>query len=254
MKKKCSVIILQTAYPPYKMPYSKHIPESNLILGLEDSLNYSKKLSFKKSPDEDMFPSQHTIGNYSKQMYVNLYILSDDEIKEGDWVIKNGHTTIYQIEKDSRIDNCKKIIATTDKSLSLVCTCGATKVVNTGLCPKCHLFTNIPLLPQPSQSFIKKYITEYNKGNIITDVMVEYDEWHEEDTSRDYIPGKGQPAIKFTRLKVNKNNEITITRVKDSWSRDEVIYLCGKAFFQGKNNYLQNEKAKNFDKWIEENL
>jgi hypothetical protein len=184
----------------------------------------------------------------------HLYILSDDEIKEGDWVIKNGHTTVYRIEKDSRIDNCKKILASTDKSLSLVCTCGATKVVNTGLCSECHLFTNIPLLPQPSQAFIEKYITEYNKGNIITDVMVEYDEWYEEDTSRNYIPGKGQPAIKFTQLKVDKNNKITITRIKDSWSRDEVIYLCGKAFFQGKNNYLQNEKAKNFDKWIEENL
>ena len=29
-------------------------------------------------------------------------------------------------------------------------------------------------LPQPSEQFIQKYIEEYNKGNIIEDVLVEY--------------------------------------------------------------------------------
>ena len=82
MLKKCKVVMLPTATEPYKMPYNKHIPESNLILGLQESLNYSKTLGFKKSPDESKFHSLHSIGNYSKQMYQHLYITSDDEIKE----------------------------------------------------------------------------------------------------------------------------------------------------------------------------
>ena len=84
----------------------------------------------------------------------HLYIISDDEIKEnnthfynphsGQLHISGNHTDYIAINKNG----CKKIIATTDVSLGL---------------------------PQPSQQFIEKYIEEYNKDNIITDVLVEYE-------------------------------------------------------------------------------
>ena len=91
----------------------------------------------------------------------NLYIISDDEIKEGDWFY-NIHSKIvgraeFNFGKD---ELAKKIIATTNSSLWR---------------PSHKSASDVILLPQPSQQFIEKYIEEYNKGNIITDILVEYE-------------------------------------------------------------------------------
>ena len=105
----------------------------------------------------------------STVQFWNLYIISDDEIKEnnthfynpysGQLHISGNHTDYEAINKNG----CKKIIATTDTSL---------KIDNPNYdIGKLAYIT----LPQPSQQFIQKYIEEYNKGNIITDVLVEYD-------------------------------------------------------------------------------
>jgi hypothetical protein len=57
----------------------------------------------------DEFPSQHPT-NIAK----NIYITSDEEIKEGDWHFKNDK----MVTKSHIIDNtCKKIILTTDQDL-----------------------------------------------------------------------------------------------------------------------------------------
>jgi hypothetical protein len=57
----------------------------------------------------DEFPSQHPT-NIAK----NIYITSDEEIKEGDWHFKNDK----MVTKSHIIDNtCKKIILTTDQEL-----------------------------------------------------------------------------------------------------------------------------------------
>ena len=91
----------------------------------------------------------------------HLYIISDDEIKEGDWFVNIRKNTIHLCngvnnnicsgqnhgEYHGKFE-CKKIISTTDKSLEL---------------------------PQPPQQFIEEYIEEYNQENIITDVLVEYE-------------------------------------------------------------------------------
>lgn len=131
-------------------------------------------------------------GNYQPQ---DLYILSLDEfeiIKDGDWVIPNDYNnSVWQFKQDpcplpfwGCADNCKKVIATTDKALKL---------------------------PEPSSGFIKKYIEKYNSGNPIVDIMVEYvDNGYEELMGYDYT---GQPFWKWKErieLYVDKNNNITI--------------------------------------------
>ena len=99
----------------------------------------------------------------------NLYIISDDKITSkkllntNDYYYIRNHYNEWYIGKfngvsfdfinndgnfDSNLFVCKKIIATTNASLDL---------------------------PQPSKQFIEKYIEEYNKGNVITDVLVEYE-------------------------------------------------------------------------------
>lgn len=86
----------------------------------------------------------------------HLYIISDDEIKKGDWVIeyqpKDNLGELHQIHNEYVLSPNiqKKVIATTDTTLEL---------------------------PRLSQQFIEEYIEEYNKGQQITECLVEYEEY-----------------------------------------------------------------------------
>ena len=252
MDKRAKVVMLPTAKEPYEMPYDKTIPKSNLILGLQESLNYSKTLGFAKSPDEDRFPSLHSIGNYSKQMYQHLYITSNDEIKEGDWyddsygnirqaiTIKTEYSiaykkmviNVYYGENINSYHNLheqmRKIIATTDSSLAYYLPEDINKVGAE------HS------LPQPSQSFITEFVEEYNKGNIITDVMVEYEEAFEHYKS----------TTEWELPKISKDNTITIRRVKDTIQVGEELY----SIMQQYHDYCVWKEYITPMKWIEENL
>lgn len=169
----------------------------------------------------------------------HLYIISDEEIKKGNWCINDNHDTLYQSDWNvNETTNWSKVIATTDISL----------IFNHKEFP-----VTVPLLPSPSQSFIDKYISEYNKGNIIIDVMVEYeDRLHYENTIY-----KDSNKLE---LKVSKDNTITIKRIKDSWSREEVksLVIDGMRFMNSyiiNHDTLHGQVAKQVaNNWIEENL
>lgn len=150
----------------------------------------------------------------SDESYQHLYITSDEEIKKGDKELEKGE--IYY----DAIDNCLrkygtgniisihiyKIIATTDESLKF-----GEDVPG---------IIRYKSLPQPTQSFIDKYITEYNKGNIITDIMVEYH--YKESFCNGCTKDCIENGCKVPSLKVNpQNNTIIIKKVKDSWTYDE---------------------------------
>jgi len=108
-------------------------------------------------------------GNYNQRLYgldknplyQHLYILSDDEIKEGNWYLwYNGkewslrqYSGAFNLPGSTK-DSGKKIVATTDKSL--------------GNQRENH-FDVIPL-PQLPESFIQAYIKAYNEGKPITEV------------------------------------------------------------------------------------
>lgn len=185
----------------------------------------------------------------------HLYIVSDEEIKEGDWFLSplylnNGilQYTFKATAKGNLLKNLKKIIATTD--LPLISD---------------KFSSALPIyLPQPSQSFIDKYITEYNKGNIITDIMVEYEGYECEnghymkENTRCVYP-HCHKVCNIPQLKINpKDNTITIKRIKDSWTREEVKQLCWKAYTA--NMGAMNISAINetlippFNKWIDLHL
>jgi hypothetical protein len=180
-----------------------------------------------------------------------IYITSDDEIKEGDWClffwdggqIGSDKPQQYQPDKGHILNKgLRKIIATTDRSL---------EIISKGINP---VFEK---LPQPSQSFIEKYVEEYNKGNVITDVLVEYAPVYKNKLGAitiDYTSGEYQKhwgEIVDYQLKINsKDSTITIKKVKDSWNREEVRELCRLAY----NLPSQDVGPFGFDKWIEENL
>lgn len=180
-----------------------------------------------------------TSGENFNKVPQHLYITSDEEIKEGDWFICNqAMQQCVEVRKDNnypyKIINKfngeiqyhskhwkGKIIATTDKSLEL---------------------------PQPSQQFIEKYIEEYNRGNVITDVLVEY-----EANSKNII----KYGARGKHIKVNpKDNTITIEKVKNSWTKEEHSKsLSDLGRDLSKHFNLPFEDSFKFTmKWIEENL
>ena len=55
--------------------------------------------------------------NYENHNGVNIYITSDEEIKEGDWYYYFGYIVKYNSDENTLTPNCKKIILTTDQDL-----------------------------------------------------------------------------------------------------------------------------------------
>lgn len=161
----------------------------------------------------------------------HLYVISDEEIKEGDWFYYKhfGEDIIDKTNENTDLVNLnnpdkyfKKIIASTDKSLEL---------------------------PQIPQQFIEQYIESYNKNNNIDKVMVEYE--------NGYIDNR--PVSKGI-LKVNPDNTINIKlKQKDIYSKEEVIKILHDFATSDELNHIidgyyygvQEDVTKN---WIKKNL
>jgi hypothetical protein len=165
----------------------------------------------------------------------HLYFISDKKIREGD-------TFIYSYDNNnSYLLTCliiTDLIIISQERFNV----GDISDWNKKYCKKVIASTNPSLnLPKPLQSFINKYITEYNKGNIIEEVMIEYEEYHglnqsiaeiyavsESDNGNDYNKSfnfKLDSLGREYKIKVDKQNTITIKPIKSSWNRDEVIKL-----------------------------
>jgi hypothetical protein len=197
----------------------------------------------------------HTSTTATGVIYQHLYFLSDEEIKEGDWcyipfsneVLKVGkgayEVSLKTLEENK---NAKKIIATTDSSLVHPNCCVAKEDI-TKMNEGCRE-RNRCLLPQPSQDFIKVFVEEYNKGNVIEWVDVEYEEIYQTYFEND----KFHKNPTKLQLKVNSKNEITIRKIKDSWNRDEVIELIKKFDTDSEIGHFNGPFTRN--KWISENL
>jgi hypothetical protein len=101
----------------------------------------------------------------------HLYFTSDEEIKEGDWVIFDHIKIPQQIKrhfKTAKEEGARKIIATTDKSLKF--NHKVDMIENDGY-PIYHIKNNG--IPQIPESFIKAYVEANGE---IDEVMVEYEE------------------------------------------------------------------------------
>lgn len=238
----------------------------------ENCLLYgSNRLRFHKG-----YFTQEFLKSCNTKSY-HLYILSDEKIKEGDLVYRCNSKDIFKVDsflihliERGSTEICKKIIATTDKSLS----------------PRIHKGETVDesypkefregILSQPSQSFINKFIEQYDKGNVITEVIVEYekvcancgkhlrahrfgtcpDKLHLEKTT--LVDTYGESVNADYALKIDpKDNTISIRKIKDSWNREEVKTLLNsliKADFLDFTNEYGITGWKAFDKWIEENL
>ena len=209
-----------------------------------------QKRSLAKVIKEGINPIGSTV------QFWNLYTISDDEIKENDWYYDNVVLQIRQWKSFMIYNKLqhKKVIATTDESLYYK---------DTSKNPKQYMGSYISMslgenLPQPSQQFIQKYIEEYNKGNVITDVLVEYELVSNEEYFLNTINPDDDVLYFDENLKINhKDNTITIKKVKDSYTREEVIEFGNKVKEYCKDVWKTDSLHRVFfewDKWVKENL
>jgi len=206
----------------------------------------------------------------------HLYFTSNDEKpKVGDYCYDKILNIVFQTDKYTdfeyinQTDNVKKIISTTDTSLKIE----SEYKIRSGR--NVEIYPIERILPQPSPQFVSKFIEEYNRKNIITEVMVDYVDNGEEDWIGDDYNGEPFWNEKI-ELKVDSNNHITITKCKptllelcreDNDLREEVIQLIKSLKnipiivenqLSGKRISSRNWEFDNtdnwFDKWIEKNL
>lgn len=217
MKKKCKIIMLST-----------NITSNTEVLHIESG---GRMIRFNSS----ISPT----SNY------HLYIISDDEIKEGDIILTKDYG-VWEFRKApcplpywGNTDGCKKIIASTDK---LIVGWDYRNDVPNGN----DYNEFIPGIPE---EFIRLYIEKYNSGHPIEEVEVEYD-----------INGLlGGPVDKYRKdgYFVNRKDNticISIQSTKDSYTREEVEVLMRKTWRIACSDTDKALLPELEDKFIEETL
>jgi hypothetical protein len=188
------------------------------------------------------------LGNIYQPQH--LYITTDEDIKEGDWIYETDLNTINQAGKNYKPnDNDRKIIATTDPKIYF-------NDIGEGV------IESYGKLPQIPQSFIE----EYCKAGGIDRVMVEcIDEWF-------LTNGKPIPDVMRESMERNlrKNSlakwNIVYTPKTDSNNCiiihpvEENIYNVNRQVFLklvhdvGDSLSQKDSIGFNLDEWIKENL
>ena len=174
--------------------------KSNIVLGKRNTLYNTKDIANVE------FNNVLSPNNW---IYQYLYFLSDEKIKKDDWYIDDSNSIRQAITSDEdyweRRKGDKKIIATNNPYLKIKEILDEEDVI-------------YHFLPQPSQQFIQKFVEEYNKGNIITNVLVEY-----EYLLDDMV------VLPYWKLKVNaKDNTITIKKLKEVYTKEELCQILEK--------------------------
>lgn len=134
----------------------------------------------------------------------HIYILSDEKKNEGDWCINIGGSIRdsfpFKISKEFiEISNIKKIILTTDTSISIRYDERFTDITLNGVSIN-HEF------PKPSNDFIENYISTYDETNNLRKVLI--------------VDGD---------IKI-------VNELKNNWTLDEVLTLCIRARDKGERD------------------
>jgi len=200
----------------------------------------------------------------------HLYILSDETADEGDYVVVGGKGVRQVVKTDTKDPSkwvvtgessavlsfvyrgaCKKIIATTDKSLGIKYDKNP-EFYGSGMFNKKLLFPQIP------ESFIQAYIKAYNEGKPITEVDLEMiTEYPDAESSIHSVNGK-------MIIKTRDDGSVIIHQSK-TYSRDDVIdklilfvETCDVEAQIVHYNVLNSKTTLyenlGFQGWIEENL
>lgn len=209
MKKKCNVVLIATD------------KAENALLKGTRNINYH----------HGYLTQDYLLNELNRKSY-HLYITSNDEIKEGDWIY---HRIKGVFKYSNDIDTIKskitlfKIIATTDTELH------KDRVAKIGL------------------PFIEKYISEYNKGNQIKEIDVEFEQGYE--GLLDFIPY--YDSINIDKLilkpKLRSDGTIIIHKIQEVFTKEDMknAYNAGASKLE---KYLKKEVDNlHFETWFEQN-
>ena len=176
------------------------------------------------------------VGSGIRTDIQHLYVISDDEIQIGDWCYsKRNIIGKFGSFENSYEDECKKVIATTDP-----------KIINDFSTPETLFVPSIP------QSFIEEYCKSNGEINTVKVEYIEYittcDECnhiHDYNAMRcdscncEIIMG----ATKYVnKLKLTNDNEIIISKIKDSWTKEEIFELLDTYFLN--SNIVSQENRE----------
>jgi hypothetical protein len=187
--------------------------ECNVVMLAADKAENCIISTYKTLSFQTQYLTQSYLNHTNKEPY-HLYILSDNEINEGDWIgypnLKNW--TPVQYLGGDLTGSEEKIIATTDRSLK--------KSIKGITTPEgVYVSTHDRILPQPSQSFIDYFIKRYNNRNAIDKVLVE---WCERQYPDD---GEIRHLLEIWDLKLNEDNTINTYIIKDVFTRQELEHF-----------------------------
>lgn len=185
------------------------------------------------APDNKTFMSlyQESDKKYEGMKPQHLYILSNEQINEGDWIgypnLKNWVPVQYLKGDLTGLE--KKIIASTDSSLTVEMI--GSQVLNRNKSCEDYGFKSgvgllshvrVESLPKLPEDFIKKYV---ESNGSIKQVLVEYEEKVEFSPTweQDYIK-YGLECPKYYNLKLNPDNTLNIL-IEDSVEEAAKQYL-----------------------------
>lgn len=217
-----------------------------------------------------LFEAGIKYSSYSNCKLQHLYILSDDKIKEGDWVYNFLNKQIRQVtnkeqsEYYTQDEYIKKIIATTDLDL---CSTDIKNTSQTGV--------YIAGLPKIGIDFVERYVKEYNQNNIIESVMLQYNEVNIIESPDNYddniviVNGEKvftwsheEPAVlekeadKYrNKLRIRSNGTVVISPVAEKmYSKEVVLELLHSCWVAAVRKQIDPNKEIGFNKFIKENL
>lgn len=196
--------------------------------------------------------------DYDKRAYMHLYVLSDDKLKAGEWGIANTGlllTPLLATEENIlklKDYSFKKIIATTDTKLKIK---DYTGVVDESNGIKEYWENSLPCL---SDNFITDYVEEFNKGNNIKKILVEYYTDLDKNDLGMWVGGTSKYYLQLN----NNNNKINTQILKKEYhfTKNELIKFMKR--FKNDLNYSKFYKKYSSiltlhemeEKWFEENL
>lgn len=205
MLKRCKIIFVSTT------------EKTNIFLNDRGHLIYNELLHMY---DHKEYRPQH------------IYILSNEIPKDGDWKYNFRLNCVWQHNREGKnLPNelkyhqnadTYKIIATTDSSLS-----EKLPMEGTGT-------TYVFPLPKIPFAFITEFLLEQNKGNVITDVNVEYTPKLQKIATGETVIGS--EADYNLEIKLNKDYEINVSQLDKSsfkLTKEEIQALLDQIDFLG---------------------
>ena len=221
--------------------------------------NFSKELEYHK------FLFGKKDGIYSNHTFQHLYFTSDEEIKEGDYCLFYGDISkVLEVNDTHAKIETYSTLSKTDLGLlkglhpnSKAKIGDKTTIIHSfsiSQLPKIIATTDTSLkLPQPSKQFIQKYIEEYNNGNKIEEVLVEYKYVYETILEGQLGFPEDSDSWWVHKLKTDSHNTITIKPIKDTYTKEEVENIL---FRYAEQHGLTSTKGEidEFNDWIKENL